>query len=173
MFACRSHTNCSCRYQGVLPIIDPAKEPPFPGFADMVTKTIYGSGDVKIALTDVRDVGKFTARIIADDRTLNRYVFAYGEETTQKEIVALAKRVLGRDISIKEQKAEALTKLAREEQGLGQILFQYLDSIYVRGDNTIENAKKVEYGSALDAKELYPDLKVTPLSEYAKEYYSS
>ena len=44
-------------------------------------------------------------------------------------------------------------------------------SMWVRGDNTIENAKKAEYGSALDARELYPDLKPKSLEEYYREVY--
>ena len=78
-----------------MPIIDPAKEP-FPSFGEIVTRTTYGSsGEVKQALTDLRDIGKFVARIIADKRTLNRYVLVHSEEHTQNEIFALAKRVSG------------------------------------------------------------------------------
>lgn len=53
-----------------------------------------------------------------------------------------------------------------------QSYFQYLYSLFVQGDNTVENAKKEEYGAALDARELYPDLKASSLEAYAKEYYS-
>ena len=154
-----------------MPIIDPAKEP-FPSFGEIVTRTTYGSsGEVKQALTDLRDIGKFVARIIADKRTLNRYVLVHSEEHTQNEMFALAKRVSGKDITIKTQNAEYLTKLADESDGLHQILFQYIHSMFVRGDNTVENAKKEEYGNALDAKALYPDIEVTSLEAYAAEYY--
>ena len=47
----------------------------------------------------------------------------------------------------------------------------YMNSIWLRGDNTIESAKKPEYGSALDARELYPHLKVTTVEEAARELY--
>ncbi|KAL5534994.1 hypothetical protein ACEPAF_3085 [Sanghuangporus sanghuang] len=45
----------------------------------------------------------------------------------------------------------------------------YVYSHWFRGDNTVENAKKEEYGGALDAKELYPDLgrELRPLEDYA------
>lgn len=45
--------------------------------------------------------------------------------------------------------------------------------MYVRGDNTVENSKKEEYGGALDAKELYPDIKLRSLEAYAEEFYSN
>ena len=50
---------------------------------------------------------------------------------------------------------------------------EYIWSIWVRGDNTVENAKKPEYGEALDARELYPDLKLRTLEDYAKELYAA
>ncbi len=37
----------------------------------------------------------------------------------------------------------------------------------------MENAKKPEYGSALDARELYPDLKPKSFEEYIKEIYEA
>lgn len=60
--------------------------------------SIYGAGNVKVAYTDLRDVGKFVARIIADPRTLNRYVFVWGEERTQQEVFDIARAASGKDI---------------------------------------------------------------------------
>lgn len=50
------------------------------------------------------------------------------------------------------------------------ILHQYLYSCWVRGDNTVANAKRPEYGSALDAQELYPDYKMRTLESLMKEF---
>lgn len=52
------------------------------------------------------------------------------------------------------------------------IMREYRYSLCIRGDNTIENAKKAEYGSALDARELYPDIKVRKFVDYARENYA-
>ena len=46
---------------------------------------------------------------------------------------------------------------------------EYAYSMSVLGENTLENAKKLGY---LDARELYPDIPVQPLAEYAKEFYA-
>lgn len=51
-------------------------------------------------------------------------------------------------------------------------MWEYQYSLCIRGDNVIENAKKPEYGSALDARELYPDIEVKKLEDYARENYS-
>lgn len=55
--------------------------------------TIVGDGNVLSALTDLRDVGKYVARIIADPRTLSRSVFAYSELWTQNQIYDLLERL--------------------------------------------------------------------------------
>ncbi len=46
---------------------------------------------------------------------------------------------------------------------------QYLISLYVLEENTLANAKRLGY---LDARELYPDVPVQSLEEFAKEFYS-
>lgn len=52
-------------------------------------------------------------------------------------------------------------------------MYQYLVSAWLRGDNTLENAKRPEYGGALDARELYPDIKAHTLEELMYEYVAS
>jgi len=48
---------------------------------------------------------------------------------------------------------------------------EYIVSMNIRGDSTEQNARKAENGRALNAKELYPHLKVTTIEESAKELY--
>lgn len=160
------------RFQAILPIVDPAKEP-FPGFADL-TKTAFGTGDVKCTLTDYSDIGKFVAHIIADDRTLKKYVFCWGDEYTQIEIFALAENLVGSPIPTKSMFTESLSSMISgfATGSFEESYFQYVYSLFVRGDNTVENAKKAEYGAALDARELYPNLKPKSLEDFAKEYYA-
>ena len=138
------------------------------------SSTIFGTGEVKTAFTDLRDIGKFVARIIADPRTLNRYVFVYSEELTQKEVLEIAKEASGQEFPVTYMSAKEL-----EEEALGNpnehpyLKFgrAYMKSMWILGDNTIENAKKEEYGSALDARALYPDLEANTLRSFAKEFY--
>jgi len=49
---------------------------------------IYGDGNIKAAVTDLRDIGRYVAKIITDDRTLNKYLFCYGDLLSQEEIFA-------------------------------------------------------------------------------------
>lgn len=48
-------------------------------------------------------------------------------------------------------------------------IYEYAHSLYLRGDNTLENAKA---HGALDARELYPDFKPVTLTQHAEEFYS-
>ncbi|KAL5476930.1 hypothetical protein ACEPAI_3116 [Sanghuangporus weigelae] len=133
-----------------------------------------GSGNVKCAVTDNRDIGKFVARIISDDRTLNQYVFCWTQEVTLNETIALAERVSGSKIDIENVSADEMAKLIKDSDDRDRIGTEYVYSLWVRGDNTVENAKKKEYGGALDARELYPDIgeELKTIEDFAKEFYS-
>jgi hypothetical protein len=53
------------------------------------TNEIIGGGTVPSAITDLRNIGRYVAKIIADERTLNRMVFAYDTLMTQNQIYDL------------------------------------------------------------------------------------
>ena len=59
---------------------------------------IFGDGNQKNALLDAQDIGRYTALIIADPRTLNKYVFCYAEEKSQNEIWDVAQKKIGKEI---------------------------------------------------------------------------
>jgi hypothetical protein len=52
----------------------------------------------------------------------------------------------------------------------GNAIWEYINSLYVRGDNSVEAAKKDGY---LIAQELYPEVPLQSAEEWAKEYYSA
>ncbi|KAI8160223.1 hypothetical protein K4K49_003649 [Colletotrichum sp. SAR 10_70] len=60
------------------------------GHIDSVTSLpvnfIAGDGNTPSTLTDVRDVGRFTVRIVADPRTINKMVLVYGAVLSQNQI---------------------------------------------------------------------------------------
>ena len=59
---------------------------------------IVGDGNMPWALTDNRDIGKYVAKIIADPRTINKHVFAYGRMWTQNEVWNLLEKISGESI---------------------------------------------------------------------------
>ncbi|KLO11941.1 NAD(P)-binding protein [Schizopora paradoxa] len=140
---------------------------------------ITGSGDVKCAITHIPDIGRFVAEIIADDHTLNQYVFCWGDEKTQNEVWDIARKV---KLELTGEPLKATPKIETEEEVLqkvkdakdgtvDQMGSEYVLSICIRGDNTVENAKKPGYGGAMDARELYPNLKVLTVEEVARLVY--
>ncbi|TDL15979.1 NAD-binding protein [Rickenella mellea] len=156
----------------MLPPADKSKEF-YPGHIEGFTK-LYDEGNVKNAFTDIRDIGTFVARIIDDPRTLNRYVFIWGEEVTKRQIIDIMEKARGTKIettTVSLAEIEKKLTSARAAGGAAQIMAEYEYSFWVRGDNVIENAKKPEYGGALDARELYPDIKPRTLTEYAHSFY--
>jgi hypothetical protein len=165
--------------------------------ADMMAE-FYDDGDVKSAVTYLPDIGTYVSRIVIDPRTVNRYVFVWGEQVTQSQVWEIGERVTGQKLakthvglddavyiqsladSDCQISAEALRKRTAEAKerfgtsGAWTDLFawvwgEYMQSLYIRGDNTIENAKQA---GALDVHELYPDFKPKTLEEYATEFYA-
>lgn len=57
--------------------------------------TMYDDGEAPKILTDKRDAGRLIARIIKDERTLNRKVVTVGEVLSQKQTTDLVERVSG------------------------------------------------------------------------------
>ncbi|KLO11918.1 NAD(P)-binding protein [Schizopora paradoxa] len=148
-------------------------------FMPAASHAITGAGNVKNAVTHIPDIGKFVAEIIDDDRTLNKYVFCWAEELTQNELWDIARKAKAElgggplNASPVYQSEEALLEKvkATEDGSWDQIGYEYIYSMFVRGDNTVENAKKPEYGGALDARELYPHLEVSSIKDAAKAIY--
>ncbi|KAH7310347.1 isoflavone reductase family protein [Rhexocercosporidium sp. MPI-PUGE-AT-0058] len=121
----------------------------------LANTTIYGDGNASNILTDKRDIGRFVARIVKDDRTLNKRVFTYSDQSDEESIRKLteAKEALEADLT------NILTLT-------NAVFAQYIASKYVRQDNTLENSKYLSY---VDARELYPDFKPISFSEFVDE----
>jgi hypothetical protein len=60
--------------------------------------TIYGDGNAPNLMTDKRDMGRFVARIIKDDRTLNKRVFTHSDVLTQNDIIAVIEEKSGEKV---------------------------------------------------------------------------
>lgn len=143
-----------------------------------ITNTLVVDGNTPTALTDLRDIGSYVAAIIADPRTVNKYVLAYSEvwkpndvhdrlealsgEKIPRNYVSeahLRKKVADADAVLKTNpgdKVATMTKLTTE----------YLISWGVRGDNTPKYAKYLGY---LDTKDLYPDIKFRSFESFLNE----
>ena len=108
--------------------------------------------------------------MIVDDRTINRFVFAYGEVTTSNQAIEIIERQSDEKVTVVHLEPEALKRAAESEDLVNLPYYrstaQYFYSTWARGDNQPEKAKFLGY---LDAKELYPDLKPLTLEDTVRK----
>ncbi|KAF4987252.1 hypothetical protein FGRMN_10470 [Fusarium graminum] len=135
-------------------------------------------GSHATSLTDLRDVGRYVEKIITDDRTLNKYVFAYNEVWTQEQIYDHLEKVGGEKptrtlVSTKEIEATiaaAQVQYDNSDKSLpylfGLVAPQYLHCEWFRQDNLPERAKYLGY---LSSKDLYPDFEPIKYVDYVSE----
>ncbi|CAG8148664.1 unnamed protein product [Penicillium olsonii] len=64
--------------------------------------TIHHDGEALNLLTDLRDIGRFVSRIITDDRTLNQYVYTYGDILSENQIFSMMEKLSGEKIERKQ-----------------------------------------------------------------------
>ncbi|KAM0701518.1 hypothetical protein Q7P35_009768 [Cladosporium inversicolor] len=144
---------------------------------------IYGTGEQKSALTDLRDVGRYVARIIQDDRTVNKYVFCYNELHSQLDWWAILEKLSSETIprnfisqeEVEAEIAEALPKIQggmdlRSGEGLVTafkvVARQYVRSWGIRGDNTPEKAEQLGY---VISKELWPEMEFVKYEDFLRD----
>ncbi|KIL89821.1 isoflavone reductase-like protein [Fusarium avenaceum] len=162
-------------YQGSLPSLPSGKI----DYALKFPATIVAEdGSHATCLTDLRDVGRYVEKVITDDRTLNKYVFAYNEIWTQEQIHSHLEKLSGekpkRDVvstkDIEATIAAAQVQYDKSDKSLPFIFGlagpQYLYCEWFREDNLPERAKFLGY---LNSKDLYPDFEPIKYVDYVDE----
>ncbi|RBQ75691.1 hypothetical protein FVER14953_07235 [Fusarium verticillioides] len=140
---------------------------------------IPGDGNTPCAFTDLPDIGRWVARIIADPRTLNKMVFAYNTVLTMNQAYDLLEEASGEKIERNYiSEAAVMEGVARAEANCPPadsfdyfevVKYQYFNALGIRGYNTPEYARYLGY---VDATELYPDMKVTTPEVYCERLLS-
>ncbi|PLB43351.1 NAD(P)-binding protein [Aspergillus steynii IBT 23096] len=135
-------------------------------------------GNIPSALADIRDVGRYVARIITDPRTLNKKVHVYNEIYTRNQVYEVLERHSGEKIPREyisenevntriEEARTALNKNHKDGDALSTFtVSQLFRSWGIRGENTPEYAAYLGY---LNGKDLYPDFEFTKFEDYVKE----
>jgi len=145
--------------------------------ASLDRNIIYAGGTAENILTDKRDIGRFVARIIKDERTLNQKVVAVGDLLTQNQICDIVERVSDEKIPKTHVSAEELVSQLEaanaEAVASGKtrfdtkgVILSYHYSKFVREDNCPANAKYLGY---LDTRELYPDFNPISFEQFVRE----
>ncbi|KXH34641.1 isoflavone reductase [Colletotrichum nymphaeae SA-01] len=157
-------------YQLTLPAVPSGRFRPM--VEDYCTTRVIGDGNTRWALTNNRDIGNFVSRIIADQRTLNKMVFAYGEVMTQNEAFDILEKVSGETLTrefITKEEVQGVISQARTGKDIvinSKVgMAEYRNLLGIRGENTPEYARYLGY---LDARELYPDVEFTSFENYVR-----
>ncbi|GKT44498.1 isoflavone reductase-like protein [Colletotrichum spaethianum] len=155
-------------YQISLPRLPSGK---IDAFASPFEDWIAGDGTVLSGMTDLRDIGKYVARIVADPRTLNHKVFAYTELWSQNDVYNLFEKLSGEKIQRKYLSADEIESRLEEAKGDKANIHklsvtQYQKSWGLRGDNIPEYARYLGYQIG---KDLYPDLMGNSFENFCKE----
>ncbi|KAK4977957.1 hypothetical protein LTR42_002332 [Elasticomyces elasticus] len=137
-----------------------------------------GNGSQPNALTDLRDIGRYFAKIVVDDRTINKYVFVYNELHSPTQIFDLMEKLSGEKLDrqydtledLQARIADARPKIAKDPTNfmlmVQQVSAEYLISWGIRGDNQPEYAKYLGY---VTSKELYPEFKFKSFEAYLRD----
>ena len=83
--------------------------PEIPGLHADFSHTVFGSGDVPFAVTDLLHIGDYVARVIQDERTLNQTVFIWEDEITLKKVWEVAEAKLGDAVLQKKKEVRPLS----------------------------------------------------------------
>ncbi|EMD38800.1 hypothetical protein CERSUDRAFT_47049 [Gelatoporia subvermispora B] len=146
-------------------------------------REFHGEGNKKFLVTNKNHIADYVARIITDERTLNRYVIVWEDEVTGQEAFEIGARVSGDGEFLRANRVseeELLQRIASAraiyqetpsfENLVGLIAPLYKYCTHILGENSLENAKAL---GALDVRELYPDIVPQKLEDYAREYYAN
>lgn len=161
-------------YQGTFPQLPPGKVDYATAF---FMNTTFEDGNLPTAMIDLRDVGKYVARIIVDHRTLNRSVFVHNELVTQDQVFTRLEAASGETIPRNyvsrvshDEKLNKLKEAFEKDPSVANtfplVMAQYLDTIWLRGDNLPKTAAYLGY---LDGKELYPNVQTRNHADFIEE----
>jgi hypothetical protein len=62
---------------------------------------LHVDGKAPNLLTDLRDIGYFVAKIVDDERTLNRYIYAWGSVLAENEVYSIIEELSGEKLERK------------------------------------------------------------------------
>ncbi|KAH8807887.1 hypothetical protein F5884DRAFT_704262 [Xylogone sp. PMI_703] len=139
---------------------------------------VYAGGTAPNLLIDKRDIGTITVKIMKDERTLNKRVYIYGEVLSQNEVNEIVEQKTGEKLDLVVKSTETIAaeyKAVKEAYAADQqdmhkrisvLNYQYIDSKYVREDNTAENA---EYLGYINGRELYPDFQFIKFADFVDD----
>ncbi|KAH7682765.1 NAD-dependent epimerase/dehydratase domain-containing protein [Dioscorea alata] len=131
---------------------------------------ILGDGNPKGIFVAEEDIATYTIKSVDDPRTLNKilYLRPPGNIYSHNELVALWEKKTGKTLEkIYVPEDEVLKKIQESPIPLN-IMLAINYQVFVKGDNT---NFEIEPSFGVEASELYPDVKYTPVDELLNRFF--
>jgi uncharacterized protein YbjT (DUF2867 family) len=124
---------------------------------------VYGEGNIKGSFVSLPDIAAVTVRALNDSKMQNKEVRIIANAMTQNELIDLWQKKSGQSVKKVTVSAADMEKTIATstlpEQGMMLVLTQLHRSMWIRGDGVKRP------GSALDATDLYPDIKLQTVEQ--------
>lgn len=102
----------------------------------------YGEGNQKTAVVNLSSIGGFVARIIADPRTLNQYVFMCDDEVTMTEVYSIVSQISGEDLhKVKVEVSRSVRFTSRDTYLLNRLARRRSSDVQQRGRPSTRRAR--------------------------------
>ncbi|KIY66810.1 NAD(P)-binding protein [Cylindrobasidium torrendii FP15055 ss-10] len=133
-------------------------------------KNYVGDKKQKVIISTFDTIGLLTSKVLKDPRTLNKTVVVHDGEMTLEEAYAWGEKITGEDFSdYTKIPDEVILEGTKSTDLLTKAGSQYMNSLYLRGDNVL--SKALASGS-LDARALYPEVPYPDMEAEAKKFYA-
>ncbi|KAJ4809825.1 Isoflavone reductase-like protein [Rhynchospora pubera] len=131
--------------------------------------TILGNGNTKAVFLDEDDIATFTIKAVDDPRTLNKILHMRPamNSLSQNELIALWEKKTGKTFERIYLPEEEVVKKILESPFPLNIVLDVCYSAYVKGGHT---GFEIDPAVAVEASELYPDVKYTTIDEYLNRF---
>ncbi|KAI5353849.1 hypothetical protein L3X38_006743 [Prunus dulcis] len=130
---------------------------------------ILGDGNPKAVFNKEEDIGTYTIRAVDDPRTLNKIVYIKppGNIYSFNELVALWEKKIGKVLEKVYVPEDKLLQDIQEAPIPINVILAINHSVFVKGDHT---NFEIEPSFGVEASELYPDVKYTPVEDYLDQF---
>ncbi|KAK4562690.1 hypothetical protein RGQ29_005262 [Quercus rubra] len=130
---------------------------------------ILGDGNPKAIFNREEDIGTYTIRAVDDPRTLNKilYIRPPGNIYSFNDLVSLWEKKIGKTLKRIYLPEEQLLKKIKETSPPINVYLSTYHSVFVKGDQT---NFEIEPSFGVEAAQLYPDVKYTPVDEFLNHF---
>lgn len=130
---------------------------------------ILGDGNTKAVFNKEEDIGTYTINAVDDPKTLNKILYIKPPHNiiTLNELVSLWEKKTGKNLERLYVPEEQVLKNIQEASVPMNVGLSIYHTAFVKGDHT---NFEIEPSFGVEASEVYPDVKYTPIDEILNQY---